>query len=243
MFGGFHGTKTPSTSGFTDIPSTTQFGVFGVPSFTEATNKPADIHSPLQNPSVEKDCCGICLAAYKSPRILPCKHIFCRLCLTKLADKKTDGDRRACAVVDVIQQPIIDPFSCPLCRKEIKLSIHGIDNLPMYFEDDEDTNDDNEANDEANDDDEDQRVLCVVCENSVPAEYECFQCQKVFCVSCKIIHNNLLKHKVQDLKLDLSQGKCLKHPEVKVGYFCLDCCSTLCTVGVKSEHSLHQTQT
>ncbi|ESO98349.1 hypothetical protein LOTGIDRAFT_159152 [Lottia gigantea] len=173
----------PFTCGFTFTQPT--MPLFGAKSLiTQVTNKPLDIQgqsskfigmetennvspentSRLQNPSVEKDCCGICLAAYKSPRILPCKHIFCRLCLTKQAGKDSDQ-----------QEPD--------------------------------------------------------------------ECQKVFCVSCKIIHDNLLKHEVQDLKLDLSQGKCLKHPEVKVGYLCLDCCSTLCTECVKSEHSLHQTQT
>ena len=53
--------------------------------------------------------CSICLCTYSDPRMLQCQHTFCRACVTNLAQTTSTKST----------------FSCPICRREYKVSEAG----------------------------------------------------------------------------------------------------------------------
>ncbi|XP_013380075.1 tripartite motif-containing protein 3-like [Lingula anatina] len=62
--------------------------------------------------------CSICLEEYDDPRVLPCYHTFCFLCLSDHA-QRTGGVKRS--------------FLCPLCREEYKFPEEGLDKFKKNF--------------------------------------------------------------------------------------------------------------
>lgn len=72
--------------------------------------------------------CEICYSDYTDPKILPCKHTFCKLCLEKFVNPKL-------------------MLECPSCRKQIQLSVLGVSELPDNLEvkkDESENSDDNQ---------------------------------------------------------------------------------------------------
>ena len=55
--------------------------------------------------------CSVCLDDYTDPRLLPCSHIYCRQCLTKVVDREPDGRL---------------VISCPICREVIPVPSGGV---------------------------------------------------------------------------------------------------------------------
>src|SRR6218665_609565 len=63
--------------------------------------------------------CSICLEVFRDPRLLPCGHTFCTLCLQRL--------------VDHCQPPYSWPirgFACPLCRTFVLVPAAGAQGFP-----------------------------------------------------------------------------------------------------------------
>ncbi|OWF49701.1 uncharacterized protein LOC110451391 [Mizuhopecten yessoensis] len=58
------------------------------------------------------DCCPVCLDVYNEPKLLPCRHTFCRVCLEKHRKSSKHQDKRQ--------------LVCPLCRTKIDLTPKGI---------------------------------------------------------------------------------------------------------------------
>ena len=61
--------------------------------------------------------CSICSEEFKDPRILPCIHTFCLVCLEKAGQNKQPGD--------------IMP--CPVCRTEFTVPDQGFIGIPKNF--------------------------------------------------------------------------------------------------------------
>ena len=61
--------------------------------------------------------CAICLEVYHDPRALPCQHSFCRECLEQSVGSSADKST----------------LFCPVCRKKVKISRNGVQNLPVHF--------------------------------------------------------------------------------------------------------------
>jgi Zinc finger, C3HC4 type (RING finger)/B-box zinc finger len=60
--------------------------------------------------------CSICSNIFNDPKILPCVHTFCSLCLQQYCDSRKVG----CG----------GSAPCPLCRKQFTLSSDGADAMP-----------------------------------------------------------------------------------------------------------------
>ena len=61
--------------------------------------------------------CSVCLEDYRTPRVLPCLHVFCEACLERLVRMQRD------------KQNII----CPNCRKPTPVPGRGVSSLPAAF--------------------------------------------------------------------------------------------------------------
>ena len=61
--------------------------------------------------------CPICLGEFRDPRVLPCLHSFCMVCLQTYASTQTGPGT----------------FKCPNCRKECRIPQQGIEWLPKNF--------------------------------------------------------------------------------------------------------------
>lgn len=68
--------------------------------------------------------CGTCLYTYDggehSPKLLPCSHTICRICLERIVQAAGVRDN-------------IGAFRCPICRESIQLPRGGVHALPPSF--------------------------------------------------------------------------------------------------------------
>lgn len=78
----------------------------------------ADAKSDLRVKLQEQLACAICLEQPNDPKMLPCQHSFCKLCLEKYQQLREQ------------QQDIL---VCPVCKKITALAIDGVDSLPADF--------------------------------------------------------------------------------------------------------------
>ena len=61
--------------------------------------------------------CSICIECYTYPRMLPCIHTFCLVCLNQYTKGKSPGDKS----------------TFPLCRLEFTIPERGIEQYPFNF--------------------------------------------------------------------------------------------------------------
>jgi len=66
--------------------------------------------------------CQICFECFDSPRMLPCQHTICRLCLLTLVSDRCVSKTQA-GGVNVIKT--VASFQCPECRHECKVGKKG----------------------------------------------------------------------------------------------------------------------
>ena len=106
--------------------------------------------------------CAVCLQQYTEPKVLPCLHYYCKLCVIKMATKR-------------------NPLSCPDCRKRIKIGVGKGDELPTaHF-----INRLNIKQEKALS----KNVFCEICtKHRIQAESFCKQCQKFICKRCVESH-------------------------------------------------------
>lgn len=65
--------------------------------------------------------CSVCYSLFCDPRVLPCSHTFCRICLDLLRRSSTDSS---------ILWPHRLSLKCPNCRSVAELTPLGVDALP-----------------------------------------------------------------------------------------------------------------
>ena len=142
--------------------------------------------------------CSVCLESMltKDPRLLTCGHFFCTPCMQTLADK--------------------DTITCPICRKETKLSTGGVEKLPKF--------------------DQENTGYCGLClrhNKHINATHTCDKCSnKMICGSCADMHSlfEVLKsHQLKPIKISVEdKSKACQLHNQPLGYFCPVCLTTLC---------------
>ncbi|XP_060079064.1 uncharacterized protein LOC132558514 [Ylistrum balloti] len=76
---------------------------------------PASDPSCTTPPLSQIICCKLCFSVYKSPKLLPCLHSFCCLCLSNHCDSNVSEGRAT---------------SCPSCSEPFELPVQGVASLP-----------------------------------------------------------------------------------------------------------------
>ena len=182
-----------------------------------------------QNPS-DLTVCSICFENFRTPRILPCTHVFCHGCISSYIVTSCQSK----------EAPV--GFSCPLCRKfvpspsDLSNPEKWADGLPVC-----------KIFDMLN---KQETKLCAAClrenEEEEATDY-CITCQESMCRNCVKYHKRNLassNHGIVSLKEPMSllysittvrNSRCFKHPDREEEWFCDDhkrvCCSTCASTG------------
>ena len=174
--------------------------------------------------------CAICLEHYTEPKVLPCLHYYCKKCILKLALKN-------------------NPFSCPDCRKDIKITVGKEDELPpAHFINrlEELLTKQKKALS--------KEVTCEICTDSnVKAEAFCKQCGKFVCGDCIKSHSRMKAlfegHQIISMSevqrlgteelITTPAKKCRTHNEQQKMY-CFQCKSLICRDCLIIDHKDHK---
>ncbi|XP_046732029.1 tripartite motif-containing protein 59 [Silurus meridionalis] len=66
--------------------------------------------------------CSVCYSLFNDPRVLPCSHTFCKVCLDNVLQLSTNFS---------IWRPLRLPLKCPNCRSIVELPPNGVEALPL----------------------------------------------------------------------------------------------------------------
>ncbi|XP_071854261.1 uncharacterized protein [Apostichopus japonicus] len=181
--------------------------------------------------------CSICLEQFKDPKLLPCLHRFCSVCLETLIGKA--GEKLKCPLC---QQTIVVPedgFKTDFYVNSIIEYVHFKKSLKSEI-----------------------IKKCYGCTLDLAVTAYCFKCNDFLCQNCRDFHmkNNIVKEhcphvlelcNVADSNLSMAKldslkdaPKCHTHPE-KVAELCCKSCHSLpiCMVcGAFGEHKAHDLQ-
>ncbi|XP_078599312.1 tripartite motif-containing protein 2-like [Branchiostoma floridae x Branchiostoma japonicum] len=182
--------------------------------------------------------CQVCLEDFKQPKMLPCLHTFCQLCLEKLLAAELDGK-----------------LACPTCRQDVVLPQNGVQGLKSNFlvgklHDilQQQAKEDGEASEPREID-----VTCTVCDKGNAAEFYCVECTDHMCQTCNGVHRRLKitrSHKVVTIQ-ELQSGqastelpasetfRCEDHNELNK-FYCDTCHRVICLHCVVTAHKDHQ---
>ncbi|XP_062598547.1 uncharacterized protein LOC134259972 [Saccostrea cucullata] len=113
----------------------------------------------------ESSTCSICFDAFLHPKLLLCRHTFCKPCLVRYTKKENAGI-----------------LSCPLCRQKQKLDCRGLNGLlDNYF-----------VPLRAQAPSPNLQVGCEICSGGTELT-KCLHCFQKLCHSCTLDHNTTLK--------------------------------------------------
>ncbi|XP_078657960.1 tripartite motif-containing protein 2-like [Branchiostoma floridae x Branchiostoma belcheri] len=168
--------------------------------------------------------CQVCMLHFRDPKILPCLHTFCKVCLEEWATK----------------QP---PLECPICRIPVSLPDQGVDGLKTNFY----VN--NLLDFVAAKKGAEPGVPCQVCEGNVEGSKSwCVDCAVLLCESCTAMHrkipgtrdHELVPQDVMTAKdgADRFQRKrhCDKHKNQELVFYCESCQALVCTACTVIDH-------
>ena len=139
--------------------------------------------------------CSLCLEAFKDPRILPCFHTFCLICLKDYLSSipKDNGTS--------------SQFNCPLCRKVNSLPQDGVQGLQKNFY--------------LNESDEKIKGKVQSCPDHPEEDlrFFCHNCNDSLCRDCKVIKHEghkveMLKNVIENMKKEIE--KTLDDTEVAI---------------------------
>ena len=188
--------------------------------------------------------CSLCLQKYKSPRILPCLHTYCKVCLEEIQHEGEDGASLIC---------------CPECVEEHPLPSNGVNGLPpnIYLQGMLDLSIKNGVFDLSFQKQHRERVSrgsleesamrCDICQtDDIISISHCSVCQYDMCPSCDFSHQRDTQHltqpkiKAQSL-LSSKQPDlfCYHHRVVTASHYCESCQLSLCDGCIKSTHKKH----
>ncbi|XP_070556584.1 tripartite motif-containing protein 2-like [Ptychodera flava] len=174
--------------------------------------------------------CPVCLEQYKNPKILPCYHSFCQLCLEKLVEKTGS-------------------LNCPTCQRSVQLpedKVTGLDNnffmnsmLEVVKKRTGEVTDQNERK-------------CEFCEETEASVF-CMDCEQYYCEVCsEKIHKKMKRaamHEVftvEDCKKGIKTQKaivkalenCKVHPKNEIKYYCDTCKIPICSECTIIDHRI-----
>ena len=177
--------------------------------------------------------CKICCRLYNDPKILPCVHTFCLICIQKLAQTSTTADA----------------VFCPECKQSVAVSRGTITDLKQnvfingLIE---------VVKVKSNKD-----VECTACNfrgKSSPAESRCLDCGDYLCPRCSDGHNassatwNQNKVLLEDIKTGtydkhlriLHRITCSEHQSKVMKYYCTKCQIPTCILCIYTKHYKHK---
>ena len=76
-----------------------------------------EIHEIFDNENLKRKKCSSCLKMLDNPKVLPCRHKFCLICLLKLEDEQINGK-----------------IKCAVCEIGHEIPSEGISNFPSYYD-------------------------------------------------------------------------------------------------------------
>ena len=174
--------------------------------------------------------CSVCLELYKDPRVLPCLHSYCLVCIQRLVSTTSDT------------------ISCPQCRAKHTVPIGGVVTYPV----DVSIFSEVEA---AKIKEGTRKVVCGLCTTGDVAVSYCSDCGEHLCEFCKNTHKRLkqyLSHCVKSLDDPLAASLstdfllkqpsfCVHHPKYELEIFCSDCSILVCYKCISQEtHKGHE---
>ena len=177
--------------------------------------------------------CPICQDHFQEPKILPCLHYYCKLCIHRLALRA--GDNR--------------PFACPECRNDTLLPQNDPDRLSTAFF----VNRMKELHTKMEKAEGKVEALCEQCSGGKATAF-CRHCTEFICEECVKIHQKVKVfkgHKVTGLE-ELKKGEtkeilikkpppptCKVHEE-EMKIYCFDCDRLICRDCTMIDHKEHK---
>ncbi len=167
--------------------------------------------------------CAVCLDFLKIPKILPCHHSFCLVCLENVLG-------RGYFLV------------CPKCRREVNITRRGISELPNDFRTDEIKNTLIKITQTKH-----HIAMCDACrtdnKHTTAIKY-CIHCCINMCEECKESHEQTESfsfHIVCDVgnTSGNGEGMCSKHGK-GYKYYCMECDKVLCPLCVMGACKQHE---
>ncbi|XP_055959061.1 E3 ubiquitin-protein ligase TRIM56-like [Patella vulgata] len=162
--------------------------------------------------------------------------INCSICLNDFTEPKTiecgHGFCLKCLEDYITKVGKDNRFPCPLCRQDVTIPVGGIKNLSSTTEIESIKR---------------TTTKCDVCKRKVESKFNCLDCKKCFCLSCKTPHDSFFSdHHVSDLAHSRNTTKrhpsiCNHHTLEKLEFYCKDCCQTICNECQISDHKGHDT--
>ena len=175
--------------------------------------------------------CRLCRRLIRTPKLLPCLHSFCQVCIKGFAEKLAPGEFLA----------------CPLCETDAKVSKEELEDLPTNFFLDNmlDIALINSSNREP--------VPCSNCDSlNSPATSRCVDCGEFLCLNCYNVHKRIRQtkeHRILTISelLASKTGEdlhrpafCRIHHSEPLKYYCETCNEAVCRDCVLIEHRQHK---
>ncbi|XP_062598556.1 uncharacterized protein LOC134259982 [Saccostrea cucullata] len=118
----------------------------------------------MSETSEEENVCAICWDEFSHPKILPCRHTFCKACLKGYQKKTSD----------------FEEIKCPVCRQTHTLDERGLDSfLDNYFV-------------HLRPSDQPEMLCCSICYEEAILK-TCSHCSEKHCPSCRKSHTLALR--------------------------------------------------
>ncbi|XP_070556568.1 tripartite motif-containing protein 2-like [Ptychodera flava] len=169
--------------------------------------------------------CPVCLEQCDNPKILPCYHTFCQLCLEKLVEKTQRLD-------------------CPSCQTSVQLPEGGVTDLDNNFFMNSMLEVVKKRTEEAADQSESESE-CEFCEETEASVF-CVDCEQYYCDKCAQKIHKKLKLAATNLHEILTTGEyktkirkrpstvrayesCKVHPKNEMKYYCDTCKIPICS--------------
>ena len=172
--------------------------------------------------------CSICLEQYKDPKLLPCGHTFCLLCLEKIIKQSHDGPQLGLSLNRLVR--------CPDCRSEHCLPTNGASGFVTDYTVVQDIETHAWRVKMRQ-----KTLVCGVCETSGKTDSFCSECDSFLCAFCSAAHKRMKSfsgHQVtqttmnSDIKTHRPKAKpvlCQQHYTTPVSMYCATCQQLLCT--------------
>lgn len=174
--------------------------------------------------------CGICKRLIRSPKLLPCLHSFCQVCIESLA-KELDQNEN---------------LVCPVCKTDAKISRDEVRSLPINFFLD------NMLDIALINSSDQEPVPCSSCDAGYPATSRCVDCGEFLCERCYGVHKRIRQtkdHRILTISelLESNTGEdlhrpafCAIHRSEQLKYYCETCNEAVCRDCVLIEHRQHK---
>ncbi|XP_022778967.1 E3 ubiquitin-protein ligase TRIM71-like [Stylophora pistillata] len=175
--------------------------------------------------------CRLCRRLIRTPKLLPCLHSFCQVCIQGFAEKLAPSEFLA----------------CPLCETDAKISKEELEDLPTNFFLD------NMLDIALINSSDREPVPCSNCDSlNSPATSRCVDCGEFLCLNCYNVHKRIRQtkeHRILTISelLASKTGEdlhrpafCRIHHSEPLKYYCETCNEAVCRDCVLIEHRQHK---